>query len=360
MTIVEVIPSLSKRAGAEVFLLNLVNELKKTENVVVVSLYCWIDPTIQKMLNDAGVKVYFCNKKVGVDVKCGRLFKKIISEIKPDVLHMHLNCASTYFLAFGFRKQKFSVYLTVHSLVEKDFKSVEIRLIRKYIKKNIIIPIGISELITENIKTKLGVFNATTINNGTKLFAPVYDEPNPETISIVCVAAFRPEKNQTLLISSFVRAQAKCDKKLRLCFVGDGPLLDTAKKMVDNLSDDDIVFAGRQDDVYPFLKESHIFCLSSKYEGNPISIIEAMSVGLPIIAPDVGGIPDVVKDGVNGRLFRVDDDNDLARKLLEIINDRQKRKLIRENNITDSKEYDIKACSENYLKLFKENRRDEK
>jgi len=354
MKIVEVIPSLSKRAGAEVFLLNLVKELNFSEDVVVVSLYDEIDSTIEKSLNDLGIKIYYCHKNVGIDFKCSRNFKKIINEIKPDVVHMHLNCVSTYFFAFSFKKQEFSVYLTVHSLVGKDFKRIERLLIKKYVRKKVLTLVGISKLITNNIKSFLGTDSVVTINNGTSLFDSVYREPNSDVIIITCVAAFRPEKNQEMLVSTFLNAQARCSKKIQLHFVGEGPNLQQIKRKVDESKCENIIFYGQRNNVYPFLKDSHIFCLSSKYEGNPISIIEAMSVGLPIIAPNVGGIPDVVKDGINGRLFIKENKDDLLLKIIDLVNDDEKRLLIRQNNIVESKQYSIQVCAEKYLKLFKE------
>lgn len=355
MTIVEVIPSLAKRAGAEVFLINLSKQLNTSEKIVIVSLYGGIDPNIEKDLNSLGIKIFYCNKKVGIDLKCAKIFEKIIHEIKPDVVHMHLNCVITYFLAFGFKKQHFKTFLTVHSLVEKDFKKSERFLIKAYAKKKLIRVVGISHLITNNIKSISKINDAFTIDNGTYLFDPIQNEPKCDVIKIICVAAFRKEKNQEMLINSFIDLESKTEKRLLLTFLGDGPLLEENKRKVDELNRNDIVFCGQQNDIYSYLKESHIFCLSSKYEGNPISIIEAMSVGLPIVAPKVGGIPDVVKDNKNGELFIVENKDDLSSKLLDLIINDYKRQNIRKNNINDAKQYSIEICASNYLKLFKEN-----
>ena len=136
MKIVEIIPSLSKRAGAEVFMINLSKAFSENNEVFVISLYDGIDSNIKNELDDSNIKVLFCAKKVGVDYKCAKTLKKHLDEIKPDVVHMHLNCIVTYFLAYGFIRPSFNAFLTIHSLIKKDFRFLERFLIRKYSKKS--------------------------------------------------------------------------------------------------------------------------------------------------------------------------------------------------------------------------------
>ena len=65
---------------------------------------------------------------------------------------------------------------------------------------------------------------------------------------------------------------------------------------------DFVEFCGMQSNVYPYLHDADIFTLPSIYEGNPMTIIEAMGTGLPIVASRVGGIPDMISDGESGLL----------------------------------------------------------
>ena len=77
-----------------------------------------------------------------------------------------------------------------------------------------------------------------------------------------------------------------------------------------------IQFLGERSDIECLLEESTIFVLSSRFEGLPISIIEAMNKGLPIVATAVGGIPEIVEDQKNGLLFQPGD----SKKLSEFLN----------------------------------------
>lgn len=111
-------------------------------------------------------------------------------------------------------------------------------------------------------------------------------------IRLVMTARFSPQKDQKNLINA-VSNLNKNDFKL--IFVGDGETLSQNKKLVEELGlQDNVDFVGFKKDVTPYLKNSDIYILSTNYEGLPISIIEAMSYALPIIATDVGGNSELV------------------------------------------------------------------
>ena len=95
-----------------------------------------------------------------------------------------------------------------------------------------------------------------------------------------------------------------------------------------------------------------MFVLGSLYEGNPITILEAMSVGLPIIAPNVGGIPDVVVDKKNGFLYEVNDSDGLIKCLDKITLDKTQLDEMSKQNMQKSQQFSIETCSKKYLNLF--------
>jgi len=122
-------------------------------------------------------------------------------------------------------------------------------------------------------------------------------------------------KNQEFLIDCFARINRK-DKYLVL--VGDGPLKQKLVKYADGLEvGDKVYFTGWREDVADILNIFDIFVLTSFSEGLPISLLEAMSMGLPCIATRVGGIPEVLKDDTFGKLVSPDN----TEQLLDAIND---------------------------------------
>lgn len=142
-----------------------------------------------------------------------------------------------------------------------------------------------------------------TILNGipdTKLTA----QPENSPVKIIMVARFDEPKQQERLVACFAKISSD---SAELILVGDGPNLCKVQEIVKDLGlVDRVVFTGDRDDVDRLLADAHIFVLLSDYEGLPISIIEAMRAGLPVIASNVGGIPEEVMDGVSGFLVTTD------------------------------------------------------
>jgi glycosyltransferase involved in cell wall biosynthesis len=125
-----------------------------------------------------------------------------------------------------------------------------------------------------------------------------------ETPRIIMVARFVPQKNQQLL----VEAVSRLGVPAILTFVGDGPLrpqVEAAAKACP--SHVKVEFLGQRQDIPELLAQSHIFALSTNWEGFPISILEGMRAGLPVVAAGVNGVGEAVHDSENGILVRPHD-----------------------------------------------------
>jgi len=123
---------------------------------------------------------------------------------------------------------------------------------------------------------------------------------------LVSVGRLDQQKNPTLLIRSFALVAAS-RANVKLVMVGDGVLRETLKDLVDSLGlQDRVVFAGLRPagEIADLLRAATAFVMTSAYEGMPISVLEAMGCGVPVIATDVGEIARVVKRGINGELVR--------------------------------------------------------
>jgi glycosyltransferase involved in cell wall biosynthesis len=160
------------------------------------------------------------------------------------------------------------------------------------------------------------------IHNGIEKDAPPA-VPNPDgTVHLVCVARFCRQKSQALLI----RALEGVDEPWHLDFVGEGPLEDEVRRLVaDRGFNGRVNFLGARDDVDSILARSQIFVLPSNWEGFPLTILEAMRAGLPVIASDVGGVREAVFDGVTGYLVPRDDVQAMTERLKLLIRDNDLR-----------------------------------
>lgn len=155
------------------------------------------------------------------------------------------------------------------------------------------------------------------------------------------VANFTPKKNQQGLIRTFTTlAQDRDD--LWLVLVGSGPEEAALRRAADNSGvGDRIVFTGMRDDVPALLPGFDVFVLSSLFEGLPISLVEAMASGVPCVATDVGGIPEVIEDGVSGLMVPAGDDDRLAEAVARVLDDPALRRNIRESGRRVADELDL-------------------
>ena len=134
---------------------------------------------------------------------------------------------------------------------------------------------------------------------------------------IGAVGRLQDVKNHACLIDAFARLRARIpDQKLRLVLVGDGPLRARLEEQAAaSGAGSDIVFAGAHADVAAVLGGFSLFALPSIAEGTPVTLLEAMASELPVVASRVGGIPEVVSDGVHGSLVPAGDPEALAQAL---------------------------------------------
>lgn len=148
---------------------------------------------------------------------------------------------------------------------------------------------------------------------------PYRADPSLNPPKIAMVARFSPPKDHTLLLRALAPLR---HLPWELVLVGDGPLLPEVKELAHNLGIAHRVnFLGKRLDVPQILSSAQIFVLVSKWEGLPISLLEAMRAGLPVVASDVGGVGEAVKEGHNGFLISRGDEETLRSRLQTLIVD---------------------------------------
>lgn len=140
---------------------------------------------------------------------------------------------------------------------------------------------------------------------------------NSKKICVGWIARFEPQKNPINTVTSAINA-CLINKDLEFIFIGDGELLDTCKRKVKEKDlDNRIKFPGWCTNITDWLREFDIFLLYSLYEGLPLSILEAMSTGLPVIGADIDGINELVNDE-NGYLIDANDNDKLTDFLVNL------------------------------------------
>lgn len=141
----------------------------------------------------------------------------------------------------------------------------------------------------------------------------------PEGVPVMgCVTRLCEQKDPATLLRA-ARRVVDVRPEARLVVVGDGPLRADVEAMVDELGlRGHVDLLGPRTDVATLLPGFDAFLLTSRWEGLPRAVIEAMAVGVPVVATDVGGIADAVTDGQTGLLAPAGDDGALAAAVLRI------------------------------------------
>jgi glycosyltransferase involved in cell wall biosynthesis len=145
----------------------------------------------------------------------------------------------------------------------------------------------------------------------------VYPDPGPRTGPggyVVFVGRFTGEKGLPTLLNAW----AQVNTQTSLVVVGDGPLRNLLEKQAAQIAHSRVIFRGqlpREETLSTIKGAKMLLCASECYEQGPATILEAYACGVPVIAPSLGPIDEVVDDGRTGLLFRAGDASDLAQKI---------------------------------------------
>lgn len=156
----------------------------------------------------------------------------------------------------------------------------------------------------------------------TDVLAPV-PEPRlrPPRPVVGLIGRLVPEKGGHVFLRavSLVRAVVP---QARFVVVGDGPLRDTLEQRAASLGVADVVdFVGFRSDVRELMCALDVLAVPSLSDGSPLVVLEAMATGVPVVASETGGLPDLVRPGENGLLVRPGDAEDLARAIVSLLLD---------------------------------------
>ena len=143
---------------------------------------------------------------------------------------------------------------------------------------------------------------------------------DPGTRIVMHLSNFRPVKRLDSVVEIFARLASRVPATLLL--VGDGPELVTARRIARELDvAGQVQYLGAQEDVLPLLSIADLFLLPSEQESFGLAALEAMACGVPVVASNAGGLPEVIDHGVTGFLHEVGDIEAMARSGLALLND---------------------------------------
>lgn len=196
-----------------------------------------------------------------------------------------------------------------------------------------------------------------TIHNGiADIEARLGHKSKEACFQIAMVGRFAVPKKQLDLLRAVKLLRERGHKDWHLRLVGDGDLLEECCRYVEiNRLNEYVTFMGARNDVADILQSVDAFCLASDYEGLPISIIEAMRAGLPVIASDVGGVKELVRDGINGFLVEKGNIPSLADKLAALMENKKAACMMgRAGRKIYEDEFRIQKMMDSILRVYRE------
>lgn len=303
MKILQVIPYFCF-GGAETMCENLCYALTgQGHEVTVVSLYGEHTP-ISRRMEEAGVKIRYLDKRLGLDLSMVPKLYRIMKEEKPDVVHTHLDVIKYAVAAARLAGVPKCVH-TVHNVAEKEAEGRAQKIINGfYFRRGLSVPVALSPEVQTSIVSFYGLQKeqVPVAYNGVDLSRcqPKESYKSGEAFHILHIGRFNEQKNHEMLLRVFQKLAEK-HPNLRLDLLGEGELREKMESLAEDLGiREQVSFLGAQSNVYPYLHNADLFLLPSRYEGMPMTLIEAMGTGLPIVATAVGGVPDMLTNGEDG------------------------------------------------------------
>jgi L-malate glycosyltransferase len=355
-------------AGAEVQTYTLLKALKHKDSVSI-SVVALNEGMLAQRLRWSGFDVAVIDEN-----KSG--FWGILNQVKEhlrdrdiDILHTHRykeNILGALLKKKGYAKQ---LIQTVHGITEHfsgldrfkmDFYT---RLNRHFSKKYFDRILTVSYDIENKIKGKfnnnqiLTIHNAIDIENIRPVKKPtqIRQELGIDEGAIVFGVAGRmaPIKGYDI----FLEAASNILKRLPhsvLVLAGDGPLKVGLEKIAENLGiTTQVRFTGFREDITDILGALDIFVISSYYEGIPMVLLEAMALGRPVVATRVGGIPEVIEDGISGILVASGDAGALSEACQKIASEPNLRRALAEQAPKRiSKEFSLEQQVDRILRAY--------
>lgn len=354
--VLEVLATL-RRAGAERVATALAAGLDKDRfETAVGSLYPPFEGGFEPDLAARGVPVTHLGKRRGFDPRMWPRLKRLIRDFRPDIVHTH-----SYVLRYAWPVGAGRIVHTVHNLARREVELFG-RVIHRFAFRRGVVPVAISGEIARSFERVYGFAPAAVIPNGAEVRAGFRPEARErwrtangfgaDDLLFVSLARLEPQKNPLGLIEAFARA-VPAAPNAHLVMAGEGSLSEECRRLAEQSGlAGRVHLAGLCRDVPELLSACDLFVLASDWEGSPVAVIEAMAARLPVVATAVGGVPELVDDGLTGMLVPARSPSALAGAMTILARDSERRRRMGEAAASRALRFDVHTMIDAYAALF--------
>jgi glycosyltransferase involved in cell wall biosynthesis len=285
-----------------------------------------------------------------------------IHAFQPHIVHTH-RYVLRYALPFVVGQSSPKCVHTVHNIAEREVTRLG-RHINRIAFRAGVKAVAIGDEVSASLTRVYGLRDPPLIRIGIPIAD--YDAKGkqggavrlrlgiaPSDVVFTCVGRFTEQKHQGLLLRAFAEAFGSTDGA-RLLFVGDGPDRQMIEALAKSLSvERRVSFLGVRRDIPAILADTDVFVLASRWEGTPLSVMEAMVAGKAVLATRVGSVPEMLSDGVSGLLIPPENLAALRDALRRLFSDQGLRERLGARAMTEAKgAFSAEAMAHRYEELY--------
>jgi len=313
----------SEVGGAEVSLETLLSELSPRIRASVVGTSPDVVARLarRRVLSEA---VVVSRIRGTLDTRSVREHVRVFRRLRPDIVHVSLNhpwaCDWAQLAAIATRGARL---VTVEHLPRPPLRPWD-PLVKRLIERGVAAHVVVGERSADELARVTGIRRdrLRTIHNGVRDVALAPSQRVSDGVVVGSLGRLHAQKGYDVLVRSLVGLEGAT-----LVLVGDGEERASLLRLASKLGvRERVVLHGWSDDARSFLAGFDVFVLPSRFEAFPLTIVEAMLAGLPVVATDVGSVREAVVEGVTGSLVPADDSQALARALGALAADPERRR----------------------------------
>jgi len=325
--------------GAEVLAVRLAERLRNSTRFVFVCL----DElgTLGESLRSEGLTIHVLDRRPGLDRSCVLRLREVLRAERVDLIHAHQHAPFFYSALSRLGGASPPILFTEHGRAHPDHPSFKRRVANRLLLRSRDRIVGVGEAVRGALIHNEGlpadrvsvVYNGIPIERFDRPFSPEERadarremDLEPGDLAVIHVARLDHLKDHPTAIRTFRRLADRAPEA-RLVLVGDGPEEPAIRAQIAELGlEARVRLLGLRKDVPRLLAAADIALLTSITEGIPLTLIEAMAAGLPVVSTNVGGVAEVVVDRQTGLLAPSGDDDALAEAVARLGRDPEARR----------------------------------
>jgi glycosyltransferase involved in cell wall biosynthesis len=323
-------------AGAEAMTLHLLKGLLRFDDLQL-SAILFNEGKLAQKVRELNIPVVVVNETEIPFLKTFLIAKKVLNQLRPNIIHSHRYKENILAYLLSKTQKSTSLIETQHGMPEMyengtEKSSIQHRIVSKLnffiLSKCFQNIVAVSKDIQEIFINQYDFSRdkVKVIYNGINIPEDITPLPQKDSFIIGSSGRLFPVKDYSLMVE-VAREISRQNSDIRFELAGDGPESGKLERLIEKYGlQRTFATRGFLDHVSVFYRRLDLYLNTSLHEGIPMSVLEAMSFSIPVVAPDVGGLREIIDDGVDGYLVGSRNPKDFAEKCLTLYKNRSLRK----------------------------------